>query len=159
MTSPGRKGQTADHPIRAFREEDADAVAGVWHRSGRAAYPYLSTWQSFTLHQATLVFREHVAPRCRIWVGLNGKTIVTFLAMSGSTIDRLYVDPLHWRQGWGSRWVEFAKSVSPNGLGLFTHQENTMARALYEKHGFKAVRFGVSPPPESAPDVTYRWEP
>jgi hypothetical protein len=30
---------------------------------------------------------------------------------------------------------------------------------LYEKHGFKAVKFGLSPPPESAPDVEYRWRP
>ena len=159
MKSPVEAGNPAHRPIRAYCEEEADDVAGVWHRSGRVAYPYLPTWQAFTYNQALPVFREHIARKCRIWMGLNDTTIVAFLAMDGSIIDRLYVEPTHWRRGWGDQLVEFAKSLSPNGLELFTHQENTMARALYEKHGFKAVRFGISPPPESAPDVTYRWAP
>jgi hypothetical protein len=49
--------------------------------------------------------------------------------------------------------------VSPSGLELRTHQENHAARALYEKQGFVAVGFGLSPPPESAPDVEYHWRP
>ena len=59
----------------------------------------------------------------------------------------------------GTRLIIFAKSLSPNGLELHTHQENRAARSLYEKHGFKAVHFGTSPPPESAPDVEYHWKP
>jgi ribosomal protein S18 acetylase RimI-like enzyme len=55
--------------------------------------------------------------------------------------------------------VVFAKSLSPNGLELHTHQANHAARRLYEKHGFKAVKFGTSPLPESAPDVEYHWRP
>jgi len=54
---------------------------------------------------------------------------------------------------------QLAKAMHPNGLELHTHQENRAARRLYEKHGFKAVKFGVSPPPESAPDVEYHWRP
>jgi hypothetical protein len=42
-------------------------------------------------------------------------------------------------------------------LELHTHQENHAARQLYEKHGFRAVKFGLSPPPEGAPDVEYHW--
>jgi len=37
--------------------------------------------------------------------------------------------------------------------------EADAARAFYEKQGFVAVRFGQSLPPESAPDVEYRWRP
>jgi hypothetical protein len=28
--------------------------------------------------------------------------------MSGSYIDRMYVDPTEWRKGWGARLVAFA---------------------------------------------------
>jgi ribosomal protein S18 acetylase RimI-like enzyme len=52
-----------------------------------------------------------------------------------------------------------ACSLSPQGLELHTHQQNTGARRFYERHGFAAVRFGLSPPPESAPDVEYHWRP
>jgi hypothetical protein len=49
--------------------------------------------------------------------------------------------------------------LSPGGLRLFTFQRNVPARSFYEKYGFRAVRFGVSPAPENEPDVEYRWEP
>lgn len=79
--------------------------------------------------------------------------------MRGSYIDRLYIDPDRWRLGWGNRFVAFAKHLSPGGLELHTHVENHGARMLYEKHQFRAVKFGTSPPPESAPDIEYHWRP
>ena len=90
---------------------------------------------------------------------LSIETVVAFLAMNGSYIDRMYVDPIEWRKGWGARFLALAKALFPSGLELHTHQENHAARALYEKQGFVAVRFGLSPPPESAPDVEYHWRP
>ena len=145
--------------IRPFHDDDEPAVVGVWHRSGQAAYTFLPTWQAFTLERAAAVFRDVIRAQCTIWVGVLDRQIVAYLAMKGSYIDRMYVDPSQWRRGWGSRLVVFAQGLSPAGLELHTHQENHAARRLYEKHGFKAVRFGVSPPPESAPDVEYQWRP
>jgi GNAT superfamily N-acetyltransferase len=111
------------------------------------------------LEQAGKVFRETIRPRCTIWVGAYHEDIVGFLAMADSYIDRMYVDPAEWRNGWGTQFINFAKTLHPSGLQLHTHQENRAARQLYEKHGFRAVKFGLSPPPESAPDVEYHWRP
>ena len=143
--------------IRPFQDEDEPAVVGVWHRSGQTAYPYLPNWQSLTLEGAGNIFRTVIRPRCDIWVGTRNEQVVAFLAMTGSYIDRMYVDPSEWRHGWGTRFVLLAKALHPDGLELHTHQENHAARQLYEKHGFRAVKFGSSPPPESAPDVEYHW--
>lgn len=52
-----------------------------------------------------------------------------------------------------------ARALSPSGLRLFTFQVNVSGRAFYEKHGFVIARLGVSPPPESEPDVEYHWRP
>jgi ribosomal protein S18 acetylase RimI-like enzyme len=145
--------------IRPFQDADEDATAEVWHRAGIAAYTYLPTWQAFTLDHARRVFREVIRARCAIWVGTLDEQIVAYLALNGSYVDRLYVDPGQWRQGWGTRFIELAKTLSPQGLELHTHQENKAARALYETHGFTAVKLGISPPPESAPDVEYHWRP
>jgi GNAT superfamily N-acetyltransferase len=150
---------TTGPPIRPYRPADESAVVGVWHRAGRAVYTFLPTWQAFTLGQAHVVFQEVIVPRCDLWVGTLGERVVAYLAMEGSYIDRLYVDPPEQRKGWGSRFIEHAKALYPTGLELHTHQENYGARALYERHGFVAVRFGISPPPESAPDVEYHWRP
>ncbi|MFL5804813.1 MAG: GNAT family N-acetyltransferase [Roseiflexaceae bacterium] len=145
--------------IRPFQDADEPAVAAVWHRSGLAAYSYLPTWQALTIEHARTVFHEVIRAECAIWVGTLDEQIVAYLAINGSYLDRLYVDPSEWRSGWGTRFIDLAKTLSPHGLELHTHQANTAARALYEKHGFKAVAFGTSPPPESAPDVEYHWRP
>ncbi len=152
MTEPARA-------IRKFEARDESAVAGVWYRSGRSAYTFLPTWQAFTFERAQEVFRNVIRPTCDIWVGTLHDEVVAYLAMRASYIDRMYVDPIEWRKGWGTLLVALAKNLSPNGVELHTHQENHAARALYQKHGFVAVRFGVSPPPESAPDVEYHWRP
>jgi len=145
--------------IRQFEDADEDAVVGVWHRAGLVTYSFLPNWQALTLEHARTVFHDVIRSRCAIWVGTLDDEIVAYMAMSGSYLDRLYVDPREWRVGWGTRFVELAKQLSPHGVELHTHQENYAARALYEKHGFQAVAFGLSPPPESAPDVEYHWRP
>jgi GNAT superfamily N-acetyltransferase len=103
-------------------------------------------------------FSQHHSSAMRD-LGVLDEQIVAFLAMKASYVDRLYVDPSAWRTGWGTQLVHFAKQVSPSGLELHTHQANAAARAFYERHGFQAVKFGISPPPESAPDVEYPGRP
>lgn len=145
--------------IRKMGPDDAEAVVGVWHRAGIDTYTYLPTFQALTLEQARNVFRDHIRPKCDIWVGTEAGAVVSYLAMGDSYIDRLYVDPPCQRRGWGKALIAHAKALQPTGLELHTHQENHGARALYEQLGFVAVRFGTSPPPESAPDVEYHWRP
>ena len=149
----------AQRTIRQFQPADEADVVAVWHRAGMAAYTFLPTWQAFTLEQARGVFERIIRPHCAIWVATLDERVVAYLAMKETYIDRLYVDPREWRKGWGTQLVNFAKHVSPRGLELHTHQENFVARALYERHGCRAVKFGRSPPPESAPDVEYHWRP
>jgi ribosomal protein S18 acetylase RimI-like enzyme len=84
---------------------------------------------------------------------------VGLLALADGHVDQLYVDPAAQRRGVGTALIEHARSLFPSGLRLFTHQRNARARAFYEKLGFRVIRFGVSPPPESEPDVAYAWEP
>jgi hypothetical protein len=113
--------------IRPFEERDEDAVVGVWHRSGQAAYTYLPTWQTFTRDEAARVFRDVIRAQCELWVGTLDERVVAYLAMKGDYVDRLYVDPVEWRRGWGERLVLFAKGLCPTGLTLHTHQENDSA--------------------------------
>lgn len=150
---------SANTSIRRFQDGDEPAVVGVWYRSGKAVYTFLPTWQTLTLELAGKFFREVIQAQCNIWVGTFQEQVVAYLAMNGSYIDRMYVDPIEWRKGWGTRFIALAKNLSPDRLELHTHQENYAARAFYEKHGFKAVKFGMSPPPEYAPDVEYHWRP
>jgi len=149
--------------IRRYEPADEIAVADLWHRAGVAEYTYLPTWQTFSVQEARRVFRDVIAARCEIWIhtsaGAEGETVSGYLALDGDYLDRLYVDPGHQRRGVGRALLAHAKRLRPTELRLHTHQANQRARSFYEKSGFAIVGFGISPAPESAPDVEYRWRP
>jgi len=152
-------GEQDGHTVRPMREGEEEEVIRLWHETKRAAYPYLPLEQGRTLDEDGRFFREVILPRSSIWVTERDRAITAFLAIEGSYVDRLYVHPTHQRYGAGSALIAQAKALSPEGVQLHTHQKNSQARAFYEKHGFRAVKFGISPPPESEPDVEYHWTP
>ena len=145
--------------IRLMTGDDVEAVTRVWHASGLQAYTFIDLWQRFTLDEARRVFREHIAAIHEVWVAEAEDGIVGYLAMNGSYLARLYISPDHQRTGIGTALLEHAMRLSPSGLELHTHQKNQPARVFYERHGFRAVKFGISPPPENEPDVEYHWRP
>lgn len=145
--------------IRPMTEPETATVAAVWYRAGREAYPYLPGWRSMTRELALQVFRNHIAAHCQIFVIEHEGAIGGYLALKGSYVDRLYIDPSCQGKGLGTALMEHVRQQRPDGLELHTHQQNTAACAFYERLGFVAVRYGTSPPPENAPDVEYHWRP
>lgn len=145
--------------IRPMQTGEEPRIAALWYRAGREAYPYLPGWQAMTPELAESVFTELIAPSCEVFVAGFDGVPGAYLALNGSYIDRLYVDPPVQRRGLGNALLDYARERSPAGLELHTHVQNERARAFYEARGFVAVRFGTSPPPECAPDVEYHWRP
>lgn len=145
--------------IRQLQSGEEDAVALIWYRAGKAEYTYLPDFQALTEQDAKQIFRAVILSECEIWVETQGSSIRGFMALNGSYIDRLYVDPQYQRMGVGADLLAHAKQLHPSGIELRTHQQNRGARAMYEHFDFKAAEFGISPPPESVPDVLYQWLP
>jgi hypothetical protein len=143
-------GNIVNNPHRLIRpnqETDKAEVVGVWRRSGMAAYTYLPTWHALTLLETAMwVFENVILPKCNIWGSTLDERIDEYMAMNGSYFDRLYIDPTERCKGRGMRFSNLAKQISPTGLESHTHQENLVARAIYERHGLVAVKFGISPP-------------
>jgi ribosomal protein S18 acetylase RimI-like enzyme len=83
--------------------------------------------------------------------------LLGLIALDVPWIGHLAVFPGYQRRGIGSALLSQARERSPRELRAFTFRRNLPARAFYERHGFVAVAFGVSPAPESEPDVEYRW--
>lgn len=163
-----------------MRAEELEAVLALWIATKRDAYPYLPLEQQYSEAENRAFLRDHIATRCALFVAVeqgerergegppgegeekeraSEAEIRGFLAIEGSYVDRLYVHPAAQRRGIGAALLADTKQRHPDGLSLHTHQKNTQARAFYEKHGFTVFRFGISPPPESEPDVEYRWRP
>ena len=103
-------------------------------------------------------FRDTVMRENEVWLAVDGNEIVGLLALGEHKVDQLHVEPRWQGRGVGTALLDRAEELAAEGLMLFTHQRNERARAFYERRGFRAVRFGESPPPESEPDVKYAWD-
>ncbi len=140
-----------------MQPEELPHVFDVWQRSQTELLAKFRPDQRHPADQARKWFCEVLAPSCEIWVVEHDGRVAGMMAMDGSQIDRLYIDPDAQRQGLGAVLLDKAKQLCPDGLRLVTHQINTGARRFFERHDFEAYEFGRSPAPEDEPDVWYRW--
>jgi len=145
--------------IRRIAASDVDDVVQLWNATKRDTYDFIALEQNRSVAEDAAFFRARILARCSIWIACEGSAVLGFLALEGSYVDRLYVHPREQRRGIGRALLTQAMELSPQGIELHTHQKNAKARAFYEKNGLRAVRFGVSPEPESEPDVEYHWRP
>jgi GNAT superfamily N-acetyltransferase len=139
--------------------DEIDAVVELWHETRKATHTFIALEKGITLDHSRAAFLEKILPLCSLWVASEADDLLGFLAIRGSYLDRIYVRPSVQRRAVGTALLAKARELSPLGLELHTHQKNIKARSFYEKHGFRAVRFGTSPPPENEPDVEYHWRP
>ena len=149
--------QPNDLTIRAYLEDDFDDLVSRWHETNRISYRYNEEQQKHTLADARRFFRDNLLPACKVWVAAQSDQLLGVLCLEAPWIRHFAIFPPHQRRGIGTTLLQKAREHSPVELRLFTFQRNEAARAFYEKHGFVAVAFGVSPAPELEPDVEYRW--
>ena len=144
--------------IRHADQLDADGIADVWLSSYKATYSFPPAHSDDEVREW---IRDEIAPREETWVAVDPDgSIVAFVTLDGDDLDQLYVRPDRFSRGIGSRLVELAKEHRPSGLGLYTFQVNTGARAFYERHGFTIDALGDGTGNEEhQPDVRYVWKP
>ena len=146
--------------IRLYQPLDFESVLILWRVAREISLPDFQLRKGHFFYEDMAYFRYHILPSDQLWVTADGSGApLAFMAIKDDFIDQLYVHPDHWRKGIGKQLLEHARALSPQGLWLYTLQINSNARAFYEKNGFKAVEFGMSPAPENEPDVKYAWKP
>ena len=143
--------------VRDYRPNDFDAVTILWRVAREKSLPDFQRRKGHFFYEDQGYFCTRILPEDHLWVAETDEHPVAFMAMRGDLIDHLYVHPDYQRRGVGKTLLDHARQVSPEHLWLYTLQSNTGARAFYEKNGFTAEEFGISPPPESEPDVQYHW--
>ncbi len=148
---------SVDYVVREYQVDDFDAVTILWRISREKSLPEFQLEKGHFFYEDRDYFQSHVLMENRIWVAAVNNRPVAFMAMNNEFVDQLYIDPNYWRQGIGNALLELARQRSPEHVWLYTLQVNLNARAFYEKNGFVAEKFGVSPAPENEPDVEYHW--
>ena len=79
--------------IRQFKNADESHTANIWLKSGQDEYAYLPQFQALDGEKALKVFHNAIANECEIWLETNDPSIRGFIALQGSYIDRLYIEP------------------------------------------------------------------
>jgi GNAT superfamily N-acetyltransferase len=143
--------------IREYNPGDFDAVTILWRVARERSLPEFQREKGHFFYEDQNYFKDQILKKNKVWVVEENDRVIAFMAMENEFIDQLFVHPDHWRQGVGKALLDFARKQSPEHLWLYTLQVNANARAFYEKNGFVAEKFGVSPQPENAPDVEYHW--
>jgi len=143
--------------IRDYRPEDFDAVTVLWRVAREKSLPEFQNRKGHFFYEDQGYFRDHILRENQVWVVEVDQRPVAFMAMKSDFIDQLYVHPDYQNRGIGKALLDYAHQLSPEHLWLYTLQVNMNARRFYEKNGFVAAKFGISPPPESEPDVEYHW--
>jgi ribosomal protein S18 acetylase RimI-like enzyme len=145
--------------IRIAVAEDAASVARVHMTSRAATMPYLPP-QKRTHDQVARWLRDVVFRECRAWVAVRGAEVLGYAAVEGDMLEHLYLRPDVRRQGVGTLLLDEVKRNSPDGVSLHVFQQNTDARAFYERHGFTVLDTSDgSRNMEALPDMTLRWTP
>jgi len=142
--------------LRPFAPAHGDAAADVIHRSTSAAYSFM-TW-THSRQGTRAWFAAALEDWTQVWLAERDGRVVGVLCLQDDHIDQLFVDSGDQRLGIGSQLIAKAFELCAGPITLHTFQKNQAARAFYEKHGFRAVDFGVSDA-EGEPDVLYRLEP
>jgi GNAT superfamily N-acetyltransferase len=145
------------HRIREYRPDDFGALTILWRISREKSLPEFQREKGHFFYEDQNYFQNHILTNNQVWVVESGQRPVAFMAMNKDFIDQLYIHPDYQRRGIGRALLDFARRLSPDHLWLYTLQINVGARAFYEKNGFVAEKFGISPPPENEPDVEYHW--
>jgi len=143
--------------IRDYRVEDFDAVTILWRISREKSLPEFQRAKGHFFYEDQNYFRDHILKINKVLVVESDQLPVAFMAMKADFIDQLYVHPDYQNRGAGKSLLDYARQFSPQHVWLYTLQINRNACAFYEKNGFVAEKFGISPPPESEPDVEYHW--
>lgn len=155
--SSGPDGSGGSVVLRRAGPDDAAEIAEVFLAAFHATYAFPL---AHTDDEVRAWILDDVVPTSETWVAVAGTGIVGLMVLGDGFLDQLYLRPGWWRRGIGSRLVALAKERRPDGLDLYTFQENGPARAFYEGLGFTAVSFGDgSANEEGQPDVRYRWRP
>jgi ribosomal protein S18 acetylase RimI-like enzyme len=150
--------------LRPARVDEKDALARLFQRA-RRGWEFVPPVPDEVLPK---IARELFERHDEVWLAEEDGRLLGFLAIRRSrrngweVLEKLYVDPDAQNRGVGSALLDQAKALRPHGFVLWVFQENTGARRLYERHGFRvaALRFGsAADNMEGEPDALYAWTP
>jgi GNAT superfamily N-acetyltransferase len=150
---------TSEVTIRRATDADAVELADLFWTVREESVPGIP----MIVHprESVLPFvRDVLLREFEVHVAQVGRRLVGFIAlMPPDVVGHLYVVRDHIGRGLGSRLLALARERFPEGLQLYTFQDNHSALRFYERNGFVPVAWSEDDNEEGAPDVRLEWRP
>jgi putative acetyltransferase len=122
--------------IRSRRHSEIPALVEIWLRSVRATHGFLSEQDIAALEP---LVRDRVLPGLEVWVLCDDRdTPVGFMALSGNSLEGLFIDPAHMGAGGGRRLLEHARGLK-GALSVDVNEQNPAALRFYLANGFEVI--------------------
>lgn len=121
--------------LRQFTDEDLNELLDVWYRASLVAHPFLS--EEF-LQVERRQIAEHWLPMAETTVFEDEGRVVGFLALIGSEVGAIFVDPDCQGRGVGRALMDSARDRRPF-LELNVFEANSIGRRFYDAYGFEFV--------------------
>lgn len=145
--------------IRLADTADAAVIAHIHMVSRVATMPYLPP-QRRGHDEVTRWVEDVLLTSRRTWVAVRDGQVLGYAALEGDMLEHLYLRPEVRRRGIGTLLLDEVRRHSPDGVSLHVFQQNTEARAFYERHGFTVLDTSDGQGNmERLPDMTLRWTP
>ena len=125
--------------IRKYKAEDTDALIAIWEAAEAPAHPFLS---ADVRDQVRKDMRTLYLPNAETWVLDCDGAPVGFIAMIGTEIGGLFLDPAQQGKGMGRQMVDHVVSLK-GPLTVEVFKDNTIGLPFYQRYGFDVVGEGT----------------
>ena len=121
--------------MRTFTGADTEGLLDVWYRASLIAHSFLS--EEF-LADERLEIVQRWLPIAETTVYETDGRVVGFIALIGSEVGAIFVDPDFQGQGIGRALMNHARS-SQGALELDVFEANPIGRGFYQAYGFQII--------------------
>ena len=125
--------------MREYKTEDTDALITIWDKAEPLAHPFLSDEVRDQVRRDTV---NIYLPNAETWVLENHGTPVGFIAMIGTEIGGLFLDPSEQGKGLGRQMVDHVVAIK-GPLTVEVFKDNKIGLPFYERYGFVVTGEGV----------------
>jgi GNAT superfamily N-acetyltransferase len=142
--------------FRSATAADSDAVLAVIMTARKTAMPWLPVVH--TPAEDRWWVEHRLIAETQVTVADVAGQIVGICAMQGDMVEQLYITPDWQGRGIGRRFLDRAKTHSPDGLRLYCFRDNERAAGFYRAQGFRVIAEGDgSGNEEGMPDLLFAW--
>lgn len=121
--------------IRQYKDSDLSDVMSSWENASKIAHPFL-TEEFLELERYNIP--NVYLPNADTWVAENDGKVIGFIALIGSEVGAIFVQPSFHGTGAGFALVNKAQELHSN-LEVEVFKDNGIGRKFYSNYGFECL--------------------